>query len=98
MQRIVLGHTKVASTVLPRFGGRVLLADIAVPSGHSDPHAFVIIENGAVSTIHRGQRVPLDASTPAATCAYLTRVAEIDGGTGPVATLATRQCAAATAQ
>lgn len=98
VQRIVLGHTKVASTVLPRFGGRVLLADIAVPSGHNDPHAFVIIENGAVSTIHRGQRVPLDASTPAATCAYLTRVAEIDGGTGPVATLATRQCAAATAQ
>jgi len=99
VQRIVLGHTKVAATVLPRFGGRVLLADIAVPSGHSDPHAFVIIENGAVTTIHRGQRVTLDATTPEATCAYLSRIAQIDGGTGPVATLTTRQCTpAATAQ
>lgn len=100
VQRVVLGHTKVAATVLPRFGGRVLLADIAVPSGHSDPHAFVIIENGAVTTIHRGQRVTLDATTPEATCAYLSRIAQIDGGAGPVATLATRQCTpqAATAQ
>jgi hypothetical protein len=92
--RVVVGHTKVTSTVLPRFDGRVLVADIGVPEGHSDPHAFLIMENGAWSTMHRGRRVPIDASTPAARCAYLRRIAELDNGAGPVAERA-GQCAAA---
>jgi hypothetical protein len=94
--RIVVGDTKVTSTVLPRFGGRVLIADIGVPSGHTDPHAFLIIENGAAVTVHRRQRVPVEAATPEAACAYLGRIAAIDGGAGPVARLAQR-CAAPTA-
>jgi hypothetical protein len=93
--RVVVGHTKVTATVLPRFNGRVIVADIAVPGDHSDPHAFLVIDNGALTTIHRGQRVPLTASTPAATCAYLGRIAALDRGAGPVAALAVEQCAAA---
>ena len=95
--RVVVGHTKVTSTVLPRFNGRVLVADIAVPRGHQDPHAFLIFENSAWTTIHRGQRVPLTASTPQETCAYLGQIAALDGGTGPVAQLEQTQCAAAAA-
>ncbi|MGQ0531884.1 MAG: metallophosphoesterase [Caulobacteraceae bacterium] len=92
--RVVVGHTKVTSTVLPRFNGRVLIADIAVPQGHSDPHAFLIMENGAWITVHRGQRVPIAASTPQATCAYLRQIADLDNGAGPVAQLSATQCAA----
>jgi hypothetical protein len=95
--RVIVGHTKVTSTVLPRFNGRVLVADIGVPRGHSDPHAFLIMENGAWTTVHRGQRVPVNASTPEATCAYLRRIAELDNGSGPVAQLTATQCAAPTA-
>ncbi|MEZ5956227.1 MAG: metallophosphoesterase [Hyphomonadaceae bacterium] len=95
--RVIVGHTKVTSTVLPRFNGRVLVADIAVPRGHQDPHAFLIFENGAWTTIHRGQRVPVVASTPQETCAYLHQIATLDGGTGPVATLTQAQCGAAAA-
>lgn len=97
VRRIVVGHSKVTSTVLPRFGGQVLVADIGVPRGHTDPHAFLIIENGAPVTIHRGQRVPIEASTPQASCAYLARIAEIDSNTGPVARLNEEQCAATAA-
>jgi len=93
VSRIVVGHTKVTSTVLPRFNGRVLIADIAVPRGHSDPHAFVIIENGQPVTVHRGQRVPVAATTPEATCAYLSAIAQLDNESGPVANLA-QQCTA----
>jgi hypothetical protein len=93
--RIVVGHTKRASTVLPRFNGRVIITDIAVPSGHSDPHAFLIIENGRLTTVHRGARIALTADTPEATCAYLGQVANLDGGDGPVARLAQRQCSVA---
>ncbi len=92
VERIVVGHTKIAATVLPRFSGRVLLTDIAVPAGHSDPHAFLILDNGAAITVHRGQQVPLVADRPQAVCAYLQRIAAIDSGQGPVATMASRAC------
>jgi len=95
--RVIVGHTRLTSTVLPRFNGRVLIADIAVPRGHSDPHAFLIMENGAWVTIHRGQRVPVIASTPQETCAYLRRIVALDNGSGPVAQLEQTQCAAAAA-
>ena len=75
----------------------VLIADIAVPRGHSDPHAFLIMENGAWVTIHRGQRVPVIASTPQETCAYLRRIVALDNGSGPVAQLEQTQCAATAA-
>lgn len=90
--RVIVGHTKLTSTVLPRFNGRVLVADIAVPRGHSDPHAFLIMENGAWITMHRGQRVPVTASTPQATCDYLRQIAAIDGNSGPIAELVQTQC------
>ena len=89
--RVVVGHTKVTSTVLPRFNGRVLIADIAHTP--SDPHAFLIMENGVWTTIHRGQRVPITASTPQATCAYLRQIVALDNGVGPVAELERTQCA-----
>lgn len=92
--RVIVGHTKVTSTVLPRFNGRVLVADILVPNGHTDPHAFLIMENGAWTTIHRGQRVPVVASTPRETCAYLRQIAALDNNAGPVAQLEQTQCAA----
>lgn len=93
VSRVVVGHTKRATTVFPRFGGQVLIADIARADGYADPHAFVIIEGGAVTTVHRGRRIALDASTPAATCNYLRAIAAADGNTGPNATLAARTCA-----
>lgn len=88
VRRIVVGHTKLAPLVVPRFGGRVLVADIAVPRGHSDPHAFVVIENGQATAVHRGQRVPINAATPQERCAYFGAVAALDPAGSPVAALA----------
>lgn len=85
VHRIVLGHTKRASTVFPRFNGRVILTDIAVPDGYTDPHAFLIIEGQTLTTVHRGQRVPLNAATPQAKCAYLAQVIAIDTPNSPIA-------------
>lgn len=84
VSRIVLGHTKRASTVFPRFNGRVILTDIAVPSGYTDPHAFLIIEGQTLTTVHRGQRVPLAAATPQAKCGYLAQIIAIDTPNSPV--------------
>jgi hypothetical protein len=83
--RIVVGHTKVAPTVFPRFNGRVIIADIAAPAGYADPHAYLIQEGGALTTVHRGRRAPLRASTLQETCAYLAAVAALDPSGSPVA-------------
>lgn len=84
VSRIIVGHTKRAATVLPRFGGRVIITDIAQARNHPDPRAFLIIENGVFTTVHRGQRVPLVAQTQEQTCDYLAQIADIDGPSGPV--------------
>ena len=93
VSRVVVGHTKRAATVLPRFDGRVIIADVAVPDGFSDPHSFLVIESGVLTTIHRGQRVPLRASNRAETCAYLAQIATLDPPNSPNAERAQR-CAA----
>jgi hypothetical protein len=93
VSRVVVGHTKRASSVYPRFDGRVVIADIAVPATFTDPHAFLIIENGELTTVHRGARVPLRTANRDETCAYFAAIAALDGGDGPNATLAAR-CAA----
>jgi hypothetical protein len=90
VNRVIVGHTKRASTVISRFDGRVIIADIAVPSGYTDPHAFLIIEDGQYFTVHRGQRVPLTAGDAAQACNYITAIAAIDGNAGPNARLAQR--------
>lgn len=94
VRRIVVGHTKVAPLVTPRFDGQVLTADIAVPRGHADPHAFIIIEGDRVTSVHRGQRIPVDGSTPQARCAYFAAVAALEAPQSPVRRLA-RECDAA---
>ncbi len=94
VSRIIVGHTKRAATVLPRFGGRVIITDIARRDGYADPHAFLIIENGALTTIHRGHRVPLNVSNQAETCAYLDSVLAFEPQDSPLRTT-TSQCHAA---
>lgn len=90
---IVLGHTKRYSTVTPRFGGAVILTDIAAPSGYADPHAFLIKQGDAFTTVHRGHSVPM-AMSGAGLCSYLSQIAALDASSGPVA-VAAAQCVSA---
>ncbi len=91
--RIVVGHTKRASMVFPRFDGRVILTDIAAPANFADPHAFLIQDGGELTAVYRGQRVPLRAATQPERCAYMGTVAALDPPNGPNARLAAN-CAA----
>lgn len=91
--RIVIGHSKVAPTIFPRFDGRVIATDVAVRRTQTDPHAFLVIEGGTLTTVHRGQRVPLRGSSTTERCAYLTQIAAIDPTDAPTTAFATAQCA-----
>jgi hypothetical protein len=66
-----------------------------MPRGQSDPHAFLVIEGDRVTAVHRGQRVPLDASTTQARCAYFASIAALDPAGSRTAQMAA-QCAAGT--
>lgn len=91
VRHVVVGHTKRYSTVTPRFGGAVILTDIAVPAGYADPHAFLIKQGDVFTTMHRGHNVQMAMSAPGL-CTYLSQIAALDASGGPVAAAAT-QCA-----
>lgn len=86
--RIIIGHTKRAPTIAPRFGGRVVLTDVQPAPDGTDPHAYLEILDGRMFAVHRGQRIAMDGTTEAGRCAYLNQVAAADGDHGGVAPLA----------
>jgi hypothetical protein len=82
VRRIVLGHTKRYSMVKARFGGSVVLTDIAVPAGCPDPHAFLIKQGDDLTAVHRGRRVTL-GTQGAAQAASIAEMAALDLAAAP---------------
>jgi len=74
---IVIGHTKQYTMVNARFGGAVILTDIAPPLGCAEPHAFLIKEGEAYTAVHRGQHLTLGLSGDAY-AAYVAQIAALD--------------------
>ena len=77
VRHIVIGHTKQYPMVNSRFGGAVILTDIAAPNRCADPHAFLIKEGDVLTTVYRGHRLALGA-TGDAHAAYLAEIAALD--------------------
>lgn len=77
VKRIVIGHTKRYFTVTPRFDGAVIMADVAVRPGCTDPHAFLIDEGGTLSVMHRGRKLPFGLKGEAL-AAFQAQVAALD--------------------
>jgi hypothetical protein len=59
VRHVVVGHTVTPGTVLPRFGGRVIMIDVGLSAAYGGPPAALIIEQGTPYTLHRGTRLPL---------------------------------------
>ncbi|HEY1447769.1 MAG TPA: metallophosphoesterase, partial [Caulobacteraceae bacterium] len=62
VSHIVIGHTKQYTEVNARFDGKVLLTDVFAPSRCVDPHAFLIKQGDTLTTVYRGQTLPLGVS------------------------------------
>lgn len=77
VQRIVVGHTPTQGAIMPRFGGRIVLIDVGLSPGYNASLACLLMENGQVSALHRGTKIPLP-STPEGLPAYLKAAAELD--------------------
>ena len=83
VSHIIVGHTKQYTEVNARFGGKVLLTDIFVPAGCVDPHAFLVKQGDALTTVYRGHDLALGVSG-AAQEAYLKQVAALDKAAPPL--------------
>ncbi|MFK8042743.1 metallophosphoesterase [Congregibacter sp.] len=79
VDRIVVGHTPGFGTVVPRYNAKVLAADSGIAAHYGGHLASVLIENGEVFTIQRGQRVPIPSSDEGL-LEYFRAINEIEPG------------------
>ncbi|MEX0330073.1 MAG: metallophosphoesterase [Puniceicoccaceae bacterium] len=62
VDRIVIGHTPTGGVILPRFGGRVILADTGLSTYYGEYLACLVIEGNQLYALHRDGQVPIPAS------------------------------------
>jgi hypothetical protein len=84
VKRIVIGHTPTAGTVIPRFGGKVVMIDVGLASYYGGRLACLVIENGEPYVLHRGTRLDMPAGGSAELAAFLKRAAELDPPPSPL--------------
>jgi hypothetical protein len=84
VRRIVVGHTPTPGTIIPRFDGRVLLADVGLSVAYGGRVACLIIEADKLVAMHRGVPLEIPASS-SELLAYLRRAAAADPAPSPLA-------------
>ena len=75
-RHIVVGHTPQLA-ILPRFQGKVIVIDVGLSASFGGPPAFLSIEGGKYSAVHRGRNLdlPVDGGNVAQ---YLRAAAALD--------------------
>jgi hypothetical protein len=58
VRHIVIAHTPQLA-VMPRFGGKVIAIDVGLSKPFDGPPAFLLIEDGKYSVMHRARRLDL---------------------------------------
>ena len=84
VKRIVIGHTPTLGTVIPRFGGKVLMIDVGLAHYYGARVACLVIENGKPYTLHRGKRLELPDGSVESTKAYFEAAAALDPEPSPL--------------
>ncbi len=84
-KRVVVGHTVTAGTIFPRFGGRVLMIDVGLAGYYGSRRACLLIENGAVFALHRGEKIEIPTEGGLALLPYLEKAAKLDPQPSPLA-------------
>ncbi len=59
VKHIVIGHTVTPGTILPRFGGKVIMIDAGLSAAYGGQQAALVVEGDSTFTLHRGKRLPL---------------------------------------
>jgi len=64
VRHVVIGHSPMVA-VMPRFAGKVIAIDVGLSKPFGGPPAFLMIEEGKYSVMHRGRKLdlPLDGGS-----------------------------------
>jgi hypothetical protein len=84
VQRIVIGHTPTMTTVIPRFGCKVILDDVGLSKVYGGPPACLVIENGKAYTLHRGKELEIPCDSGKELLEYLQSAAALDPQPSPI--------------
>ena len=76
VDKIVLGHTPGLGTIVPRFGGKVLIIDTGISKYYGSHLASLRIEEGNYFTIQNGEKILLP-NTDSAMLSYFKHMAEV---------------------
>jgi hypothetical protein len=71
VEHIVIGHTPLTEAIIPRFGRKVIVADVGLSAAYGGANAYLEILDGEIFAVHRGQRLALPMSDGAAARDYL---------------------------
>jgi hypothetical protein len=85
VKRVVIGHTPTAGAIIPRFGGKVLMADVGLSAAYGSRMACVVIEGETVYALHRGKRLELPKDGGPDLARYLKEAAALDPQPSPLA-------------
>lgn len=72
-ERVVVGHTPILGTLLPRFNGRVILADVGLSDHYGGAIAALVLEDDSAWLYQKGQRIELP-KTPDERMQYLIEI------------------------
>ncbi len=85
VRRIVIGHTPTLTTLMPRFGGKVICADVGLSKYYGGPPACLLLEHGQPYALHRGTKLELPTDGGDGLIKYLRAAASLDPQPSPIA-------------
>jgi hypothetical protein len=59
VDRMVVGHTVTSGIILPRFGGRLILADVGISQAYGESLACLIITGDELTAVYENGELPL---------------------------------------
>lgn len=83
-KRMVLGHTPTEGAIMPRFSGRILLADVGLAQAYGSRLACLVIEKGKAYAIHRGTKLAIPSEEGIPLLRYLKTAAALDPPPSPL--------------
>ena len=81
-RHIIVGHTPTRGFIHPRFDRQAIMADVGIAGHYGARAAVLLIENGKMTAIHRGTRIPLPDDGGFRT--YLEDVAKLEPDPAPI--------------
>jgi hypothetical protein len=84
VNRIVVGHTTTKTTIIPRFGCKVIMADVGLSKVYGGPPACLVIEADAAYALHRGKMLKIPCDSGKELLEYLRSAAALDPSPSPI--------------